>query len=97
MVDLDDETGVNMSIKKKELLSDAMKRTSDWFAFILSSFLSFSFPGKYVYELKNLVSLPRIFFEDLALNSNRIFSQEIPSDVEVHIGGVIFSLHKVKL
>ncbi|KAM7507172.1 hypothetical protein LguiA_017625 [Lonicera macranthoides] len=56
MVDLDDETGVNMSIKKKELLSDAMKRTSDW-----------------------------------------IFSQEIPSDVEVHIGGVIFSLHKFPL
>ena len=97
MVDLDNETGVNVSIKKKELHSDAMKRTSEWFDFILSFFLSFSFPGKYFYELKNLVSLPRKSTEDLAFNFNRIFSQEIPSDIEVHVGGVSFSLHKVKI
>ncbi|CAL5370988.1 unnamed protein product [Camellia sinensis] len=43
-------------IKKKELLSTAMKRTSEW-----------------------------------------IFSQEIPSDVTVHIGAASFSLHKFPL
>ncbi|EEF29217.1 BTB/POZ domain-containing protein SR1IP1 [Ricinus communis] len=46
----------NMSSKKKELLTTAMKRTSEW-----------------------------------------IFSQEIPSDVTVHAGGVSFSLHKFPL
>ncbi|KAL5753111.1 hypothetical protein ACOSQ2_023618 [Xanthoceras sorbifolium] len=46
---------VNMPTKK-ELLSTAMKRTSDW-----------------------------------------IFSQEIPSDVTVYVGGVSFSLHKFPL
>uniref|UniRef100_A0A2P2JU06 Uncharacterized protein MANES_12G111300 n=1 Tax=Rhizophora mucronata TaxID=61149 RepID=A0A2P2JU06_RHIMU len=45
-----------MSSKKKELLSTAMKRTSEW-----------------------------------------IFSQEIPSDVVVHVEGVSFSLHKFPL
>ncbi|XVF59305.1 hypothetical protein PTKIN_Ptkin07bG0265000 [Pterospermum kingtungense] len=49
-------TTLNMSSKKKELLSTAMKRTSDW-----------------------------------------IFSQEIPSDVTVHVGGASFSLHKFPL
>ncbi|GMP31319.1 hypothetical protein CsSME_00005582 [Camellia sinensis var. sinensis] len=58
MVDLNQEqtaspTGADMSAKKKELLSTAMKRTSEW-----------------------------------------IFSQEIPSDVTVHIGAASFSLHK---
>lgn len=47
---------LNMSNKKKELLSTAMKRTSEW-----------------------------------------IFSQEIPSDVTVHVGGTSFSLHKFPL
>lgn len=61
MVDLDQEetspyTTADMSAQKKELLSTAMKRTSDW-----------------------------------------IFSQEIPSDVTVHAGGVPFSLHKFPL
>ncbi|GMI68785.1 NPH3/RPT2-Like 31, AtSR1 interaction protein 1, NRL PROTEIN FOR CHLOROPLAST MOVEMENT1 [Hibiscus trionum] len=59
MVDLDKEetapTSLNMS-SKKELLSTAMKRTSEW-----------------------------------------IFSQEIPSDVTVQVGGVSFSLHKFPL
>ncbi|KAK8673937.1 hypothetical protein V6N13_112246 [Hibiscus sabdariffa] len=59
MVDLGKEetapTGLNMS-SKKELLSTAMKRTSEW-----------------------------------------IFSQEIPSDVTVQVGGVSFSLHKFPL
>ncbi|XP_019055693.1 PREDICTED: BTB/POZ domain-containing protein At5g67385-like isoform X2 [Nelumbo nucifera] len=31
------------------------------------------------------------------LNSNRIFSQEIPSDITVHAGGASFSLHKFPL
>ncbi|PPD80554.1 hypothetical protein GOBAR_DD22515 [Gossypium barbadense] len=48
-------TSLNMS-SKKELLSTAMKRTSEW-----------------------------------------IFSQEIPSDVTVQVGGVSFSLHKFPL
>ncbi|KAK2657603.1 hypothetical protein Ddye_010655 [Dipteronia dyeriana] len=48
-------TAVNMPTKK-ELLSTAMKRTSEW-----------------------------------------IFSQEIPSDVTVHVGGSSFSLHKFPL
>ncbi|PPS07385.1 hypothetical protein GOBAR_AA13263 [Gossypium barbadense] len=48
-------TSFNMS-SKKELLSTAMKRTSEW-----------------------------------------IFSQEIPSDVTVQVGGVSFSLHKFPL
>ncbi|XP_021908085.1 BTB/POZ domain-containing protein At5g67385 isoform X1 [Carica papaya] len=47
---------INMSSKKKELLSTAMKRTSEW-----------------------------------------ICSQEIPSDVTVHVGGASFSLHKFPL
>ncbi|XVF17553.1 hypothetical protein REPUB_Repub10bG0133300 [Reevesia pubescens] len=47
---------LNMSSKKKELLSSAMKRTSEW-----------------------------------------ISSQEIPSDVTVHVGGASFSLHKFPL
>ncbi|XP_039054296.1 BTB/POZ domain-containing protein SR1IP1-like isoform X2 [Hibiscus syriacus] len=58
MVDLDQEqpatTKINMS-SKKELISTAMKRTSEW-----------------------------------------IFSQEIPSDVTVQVGGASFSLHKVE-
>lgn len=48
--------GANMSTKKKDLLSTAMKRTSEW-----------------------------------------IFSQEIPSDITVVIGGTSFSLHKFPL
>ncbi|KAF3440847.1 hypothetical protein FNV43_RR19133 [Rhamnella rubrinervis] len=61
MVDLDQKEAaapstVNMSTKKKELLSTALKRTSEW-----------------------------------------IFSQEIPSDVSIHAGGVSFSLHKFPL
>ncbi|KAL7224181.1 hypothetical protein ACSBR1_025609 [Camellia fascicularis] len=61
MVDLNQEqtvslTGTDMSAKKKELLSTAMKRTSEW-----------------------------------------IFSQEIPSDVTVHVGAASFSLHKFPL
>ncbi|KAG4987750.1 hypothetical protein AAZX31_11G048300 [Glycine max] len=46
--------GCDLSLKKKELLSSAMKRTSEW-----------------------------------------IFSQEIPSDVNVQVGEASFSLHKV--
>ncbi|KAI5325219.1 PREDICTED: BTB/POZ [Prunus dulcis] len=49
-------TTANMISKKKELLSSALKRTSEW-----------------------------------------IFSQEIPSDVNIHVGGVSFSLHKFPL
>ncbi|KAJ4966082.1 hypothetical protein NE237_017931 [Protea cynaroides] len=49
-------TTINMSTKKKELLSTAMKRTSEW-----------------------------------------IFSQEIPSDVTIHVDGASFSLHKFPL
>ncbi|KAM1091351.1 hypothetical protein FF1_018847 [Malus domestica] len=45
-----------MSSKKKELLSSALKRTSEW-----------------------------------------IFSQEIPSDISINVGGVSFSLHKFPL
>ncbi|KAI8016794.1 BTB/POZ domain-containing protein SR1IP1 [Camellia lanceoleosa] len=61
MVDLNQEqtvspTGTDMSAKKKELLSTALKRTSEW-----------------------------------------IFSQEIPSDVTVHVGAASFSLHKFPL
>ncbi|CAK9144025.1 unnamed protein product [Ilex paraguariensis] len=64
MVDLDQEktvtvspTTVNMAAtKKKELLSNAMKRTSEW-----------------------------------------IFSQEIPSDVSIHVSEASFSLHKFPL
>ncbi|XP_031279094.1 BTB/POZ domain-containing protein SR1IP1 [Pistacia vera] len=59
MVESDKEeaapTTLNMATKK-ELLSTAMKRTSEW-----------------------------------------IFSQEIPSDVTVHVGGTSFSLHKFPL
>ncbi|KAE7999699.1 hypothetical protein FH972_004104 [Carpinus fangiana] len=59
MADLDQEdaapTTANMS-SKKELLSTALKRTSEW-----------------------------------------IFSQEIPSDVTIHVGGGSFSLHKFPL
>lgn len=59
VVDLDQEeaapTTANMS-SKKELLSTALKRTSEW-----------------------------------------IFSQEIPSDVSIHVGGGSFSLHKFPL
>ncbi|OMO56513.1 hypothetical protein CCACVL1_26492 [Corchorus capsularis] len=61
MVDLDQQKTAPISFsmnsnKKKELLSSAMKRTSEW-----------------------------------------IFSQEIPSDVTVHVGGASFSLHKFPL
>lgn len=63
MADIDDgekstapTTTANLSSKKKELLSSALKRTSEW-----------------------------------------IFSQEIPSDVSVHVGDVSFSLHKFPL
>ncbi|KAL5556831.1 hypothetical protein UlMin_039067 [Ulmus minor] len=59
MVDLDQEKTAastsNMS-SKKELLSTALKRTSEW-----------------------------------------IFSQEIPSDISIQVGGVSFSLHKFPL
>ncbi|XP_030975253.1 BTB/POZ domain-containing protein SR1IP1 [Quercus lobata] len=60
MVDINQEktapnTDNNMS-SKKELLSSALKRTSEW-----------------------------------------IFSQEIPSDVTIHVGGASFSLHKFPL
>ncbi|KAL4644659.1 hypothetical protein ACB092_02G180300 [Castanea dentata] len=60
MVDINQEetapnTVINMS-SKKELLSSALKRTSEW-----------------------------------------IFSQEIPSDVTIHVGGASFSLHKFPL
>ncbi|XP_068467284.1 BTB/POZ domain-containing protein SR1IP1 isoform X2 [Phaseolus vulgaris] len=48
--------GIDLSLKKKELLSSAMKRTSEW-----------------------------------------IFSQEIPSDVNVQVGEDSFSLHKFPL
>ncbi|XP_020230341.1 BTB/POZ domain-containing protein SR1IP1 [Cajanus cajan] len=48
--------GSDLSLKKKELLSSAMKRTSEW-----------------------------------------IFSQEIPSDVNVQVGEASFSLHKFPL
>ncbi|KAH1223681.1 BTB/POZ domain-containing protein SR1IP1 [Glycine max] len=48
--------GCDLSLKKKELLSSAMKRTSEW-----------------------------------------IFSQEIPSDVNVQVGEASFSLHKFPL
>ncbi|RDY04969.1 BTB/POZ domain-containing protein [Mucuna pruriens] len=48
--------GTDLSLKKKELLSSAMKRTSEW-----------------------------------------IFSQEIPSDVNVQVGEASFSLHKFPL
>ncbi|XP_014521445.1 BTB/POZ domain-containing protein At5g67385 [Vigna radiata var. radiata] len=59
MVDLAEKTvpaGGDLSLKKKELLSSAMKRTSEW-----------------------------------------IFSQEIPSDVNVRVGEDSFSLHKFPL
>ncbi|GLU20108.1 hypothetical protein SLE2022_363230 [Rubroshorea leprosula] len=60
MMDLDQkETAaatVHLSSEKKELLSTAMKRTSEW-----------------------------------------IFSQEIPSDVTIHVRGASFSLHKFPL
>ncbi|QCD91396.1 hypothetical protein DEO72_LG4g2361 [Vigna unguiculata] len=59
MVDLGEKTvpaGGDLSLKKKELLSSAMKRTSEW-----------------------------------------IFSQEIPSDVNVRVGEDSFSLHKFPL
>ncbi|KAE8695960.1 BTB/POZ domain-containing protein [Hibiscus syriacus] len=59
MVDLEKEETAHISLNmssKKELLSTAMKRTSEW-----------------------------------------IFSQEIPSDVTVQVGGVSFSLHKFPL
>ncbi|CAJ1929351.1 unnamed protein product [Sphenostylis stenocarpa] len=60
MMDLGQEktvpAGSDLSLKKKELLSSAMKRTSEW-----------------------------------------IFSQEIPSDVNVQVGEDSFSLHKFPL
>nr|XP_016499471.1 PREDICTED: BTB/POZ domain-containing protein At5g67385-like isoform X1 [Nicotiana tabacum] len=62
MVDLGSEetaqpsTTVNMFTKKKELLSNVMKRTSEW-----------------------------------------ILSQEIPSDITVHVAGTSFALHKFPL
>lgn len=45
-MDLDQEetsppTTANMSAKNKDLLSTAMKRTSEWFAFSLCLFFSF--------------------------------------------------------
>lgn len=51
-----EHAGSDLSLKKKELLSSAMKRTSEW-----------------------------------------IFSQEIPSDVNVQVGEASFSLHKFPL
>lgn len=60
MVDINQEktapNTVNNMSSKKELLSSALKRTSEW-----------------------------------------IFSQEIPSDVTIHVGGASFSLHKFPL
>ncbi|KAJ6794618.1 BTB/POZ domain-containing protein [Iris pallida] len=56
MVGFDQETTPTPAIKKKQLLSSAMQRTSEW-----------------------------------------VFSQEIPSDIAVQIGGVTFSLHKFPL
>lgn len=55
VTDLDDQDQ-NMNLKKKALLSTALKRTSEW-----------------------------------------IFSQEIPSDITIDVGGVSFSLHKFPL
>lgn len=100
-VELDQEetaptSTTNMSSKKKELQSTAMKRTSEWFdslpfcfiyVFIEGincfSFLFLSFSYNYALDMTNTINL------------YRIFSQEIPSDVTVHAGGASFSLHKV--
>lgn len=97
MVELDqDETAptsaANMSSKKKELLSTAMKRTSEWFELILL----FLYPLVFV-----CINFLVCFLETCVINGNgtmnffRIFSQEIPSDVTVLAGGASFSLHKV--
>lgn len=88
----------SMSSKKKELLSTAMKRTSEWFdslpfcffyVFIeglLINCFSFSFLSFSYYCVLDMTN---------TINLHRIFSQEIPSDVTVHAGGASFSLHKV--
>ncbi|KHN12984.1 BTB/POZ domain-containing protein [Glycine soja] len=70
--------GCDLSLKKKELLSSAMKRTSEWYA---------SCP---LNETNTLVA----FMSNV---HNLIFSQEIPSDVNVQVGEASFSLHKFPL
>lgn len=104
MADLDHEKIVQqpatstVSAKKKELLSTAMKRTSEWFLFPTLLFSSFSLSRLALLhkgsEISNLVALVREFLR-VSLNFSRIFSQEIPIDVIIHAGGTAFSLHKV--
>ena len=104
MVDLQQEsiapTTVNMSTKKKELLSTAMKRTSEWSALptsLFSFFLSFFLLVIFLLYIEFLFLNLNGNTEDGTLYMYRIFSQEIPSDVTVHSGGASFSLHKVEL
>ncbi|KAE9466816.1 hypothetical protein C3L33_01289, partial [Rhododendron williamsianum] len=106
MADLDHEKIVQqpatstVSAKKKELLSTAMKRTSEWFLFPTLLFSSFSLSRLALLhkgsEISNLVTLVREFLR-VSLNFSRIFSQEIPIDVIIHAGGTAFSLHKFPL
>lgn len=76
---------------KKELLSLAMKRTSEWFltlffSFLFSTFFFLNFHFLCFVIMKSVDSYKTGF---------RISSQEIPSDVTVHVGETSFSLHKV--
>lgn len=93
MVDCDQEKTttetVDVSLKRKQLLSNAMKRTSDWYV-----------PETYIFLLL-LTSLDRMRIHEkgkkklVSCSCYRIFSQEIPSDVTVEVGGASFQLHKV--
>lgn len=82
-------SSLNMS-SKKELLSTAMKRTSEWYGLLLFNQSFFKLAAMEVFT----VSLLGLFCSVLFLF--RIFSQEIPSDVTVHVGEASFSLHKVQ-
>lgn len=107
MVELDQEETAptntvnnNMASKKKELLSTAMKRTSEWFdscIFFGFIFLLYRLSHKEFQDLVSIFYIGYLHNEDGTMNYCRIFSQEIPSDVTVHAEGASFSLHKVGL
>lgn len=98
-------TASDLSLKKKELLSSAMKRTSEWYICLCSSKMLWWL--LYMSNVLNMLILCLFatfcLIERLnqmnccccCLLNYRIFSQEIPSDVKVRVGEASFSIHKV--
>lgn len=87
----------NMSAKKKDLLSSAMKRTSEWFFILFIRLFCFSIYFSFQFWSRNRFSFAVIKHKKIhsLLHRFRISSQEVSSDVTVHVGEASFSLHKV--